>query len=117
MINTIGLLINCRRDAIIKRGMTRDTSGIMRVARIPSWIVRLSLNGMRTNTYAAKLPIARLMTVTEEAILMEFNNATPKVRGTEEAASLGKKISRLFCRLGWCGIQWVCTVNNSTSVD
>ena len=35
-----------------------------------------------------------LMTVTEEAILMEFSKETAKVRGTDEAAWLGKKISK-----------------------
>jgi hypothetical protein len=33
------------------------------------------------------------MIVTADAILKEFNKATAKVRGTEEAAWLGKKIS------------------------
>jgi hypothetical protein len=33
------------------------------------------------------------MIVTAEAILMEFNKATANVRGTDEAAWLGKKIS------------------------
>ena len=34
------------------------------------------------------------MIVTAEAILNEFSKATAKVRGTDEAAWLGKKMSR-----------------------
>jgi hypothetical protein len=34
------------------------------------------------------------MIVTAEAILMEFSKAVANVRGTEEAARLGKKMSR-----------------------
>src|SRR5258706_2337894 len=94
MTRTMGLLMSCRLEARIKRGMTSDISGIMRNPRMPIWIVWLNLKGMRTSAYAARLPKTRQIRVTTEAILKEFNRETAKVRGTEETASLGKKISR-----------------------
>src|SRR5512133_393493 len=86
MISTIGLLMSCRLEAIIKSGRTSDTSGIIRVAMIPNWIGWLNRKGIRTNVYAARLPTRMQMIVTADAILIEFNIAVGKVRGTDDAA-------------------------------
>ena len=44
-----GFVDQFRRAAMMNSGRTSETSGIMRVPRMPSWMVRLNLNGMRTS--------------------------------------------------------------------